>query len=62
MNDNPASGEPPTRVDAERAFLGLLREHDLPEPDEIRDHDDGGILCLWHEPKLAVIIGLEPAR
>jgi hypothetical protein len=27
---------------------GLLREHDLPEPDEILDHEEGGIVCLWH--------------
>ena len=38
----------------------LLREHDLPEPDEILDHEDGGIVCLWHEPKLAIVVDLEP--
>ena len=44
------SGEQP----AHRA----LREHDLPEPDEILDHEDG-IVCLWHEPKVAIIVELE---
>ena len=38
----------------------LLREHDLPEPDEILDHDDGGIVCLWHEPKVAIVVAMEP--
>jgi hypothetical protein len=37
----------------------LLREHDLPEPDDILDHEDG-IMCLWHEPKVAIIVELEP--
>jgi hypothetical protein len=37
----------------------LLDEHDLPQPDEIQAHQDGGILCLWHEPKIAVIIDLD---
>jgi hypothetical protein len=62
MNDDPASGDPPTRAEAARAFLGLLREHDLPEPEEILDHEDGGILCLWHEQKLAVVIDVEQGR
>ena len=38
----------------------LLQEHDLPEPDEILDHEDGGIVCLWHEPKVAIVVDLEP--
>jgi hypothetical protein len=37
----------------------LLRDHELPEPDEIRDHEDGGIVCLWHEPKVAVVVDLD---
>jgi hypothetical protein len=37
----------------------LLRDHALPEPDEIRDHEDGGIVCLWHEAKVAVVVDLE---
>jgi len=50
----------PSREGAERDFRRLLREHSLPEPDEVRPHEDGGILCLWHEEKLAVIVDLEP--
>jgi hypothetical protein len=45
---------------AERAMRCLLREHELPEPDEILDHEDGGIVCLWHEPKVAIVVDLEP--
>ena len=55
----PANGGP-GREEAERAMRALLREHDLPEPDEILDHDEGGIVCLWHEPKVAIVVDLEP--
>jgi hypothetical protein len=58
-DDTPQAG--PSRDDAERAVLRLLRANDLPEPDEIRDHEDGGIVCLWHHSKVAVIVDLEPA-
>jgi hypothetical protein len=51
----------PTREQAERAMRQLLADHDLPEPDEILDHEDGGIVCLWHEPKVAVVVDLEPS-
>jgi hypothetical protein len=34
----------------------LLTEASLPQPDEVHPHEDGGIVCLWYEPKLAVII------
>ena len=47
------------RDEAERAMRRLLREHDLPEPDDILDHEDG-IVCLWHEPRVAIIVELEP--
>lgn len=47
------------RDEAERAMRRLLREHDLPEPDEILDHEDGGIVCLWHESKVMVVVDLE---
>jgi hypothetical protein len=50
----------PSREQAERAMRQLLADHDLPEPDEILDHEDGGIVCLWHEPKVAVVVDLEP--
>ena len=49
----------PTRNDAEAAMRRLLRENSLPEPDEVLPHEDGGILCLWHEPKVAVVIDLD---
>jgi hypothetical protein len=49
----------PGRDEAERAMRCLLREHELPAPDEILDHEDGGIVCLWHEPKLAIVVDLE---
>ena len=54
------SQDEPTREQAERAMRQLLADHDLPEPDEILDHEDGGIVCLWHEPKVAVVVDLEP--
>ena len=48
------------RDEAERAMRRLLREHELPEPDEILDHEDGGIVCLWHGPKVAIVVDPEP--
>jgi hypothetical protein len=48
------------RDEAERAMRRLLREHDVPEPDEVLDHEEGGIVCLWHEPKVAIVVDLEP--
>lgn len=40
-----------------KRLLGqLLKDNDLPEPDEILDHDDGGIVCLWHMARVAVIV------
>ncbi len=52
---------PPTRDDAEAAMRRLLSENSLPQPDEVLPHEDGGIRCLWHEPKVAVIIDLDEA-
>ena len=54
------STEPRTREGAERVMRRLLAENDRPEPDEIRDHEGGGIVCLWHGPKVAVVVDLEP--
>jgi hypothetical protein len=34
----------------------LLKEASLPQPDEVLPHEDGGIVCLWNEPKVAVVI------
>lgn len=60
MSGEELSQEQAGRDEAERAMRRLLREHDLPEPDEILDHEDGGIVCLWHEPKVAIVVDLEP--
>jgi hypothetical protein len=48
------------RDETERAMRRLLREHELPEPDEILDHEGGGIVCLWHGPKVAIVVDPEP--
>ncbi len=42
--------------DPEATLRRLLRENSLPQPDEVLPEEDGGILCLWHEQKVAVII------
>jgi hypothetical protein len=60
MSGEQLSQEHAGRDEAERAMRRLLREHDLPQPDEILDHEDGGIVCLWHEPKVAIVVDLEP--
>jgi hypothetical protein len=59
MSGEQLSEERAGRDEAERAMRRLLREHDLPEPDEILDHEEGGIVCLWHEPKVAIVVELE---
>jgi hypothetical protein len=43
----------------EASFRRLLEDNDLPEPDEIQPHEDGGIVCLWQTQKLAVVIDPE---
>jgi hypothetical protein len=60
MSGEQLSQERAERDETERAMRRLLREHDLPEPDEILDHDDGGIVCLWHEPKVAIVVDRGP--
>jgi hypothetical protein len=60
MSGGELSEERAARDQAERAMRRLLREHELPEPDEILDHEDGGIVCLWHGPKVAIVVDLEP--
>ena len=37
----------------------LLQDNDLPQPDEVMPHEDGGILLLWHESKTAVVIDVD---
>ena len=34
----------------------LLERGDLPQPDEILPHESGGIVCLWHDQKVAIIV------
>jgi hypothetical protein len=60
MSGEQLSQERAGRDEAERAMRRLLRDHDLPEPDEILDHEEGGIVCLWHGPKVAIVVDLEP--
>lgn len=51
----------PGRDEAQAATRRLLSEASLPQqPDEVLPHEDGGIVCLWHEQKVAVII--DPAE
>ena len=38
------------------ALLRLLGEHDLPLPDALLHEDDGSVVALWHDRRLAVVI------
>jgi hypothetical protein len=49
-----------TRDEMETAMRRLLEDGDLQQPDEILPHPDGGIVCLWHEQQLAVIVDPDP--
>jgi hypothetical protein len=51
-----------SRARAEHRFRQLLHDADLRQPDEVQPHEDGGIVCLSHEEKLAVVIDLEPVE
>jgi hypothetical protein len=45
---------------AAETFLTLVREADLPEPDEwVFDDVNWEVLFLWHEQKVAVIVELD---
>ena len=59
MSEEQLSEVQARRDEVERGMRCLLHEHELPEPDEILDHEDGGIVCLWHEPKVAIVVDLE---
>lgn len=41
-------------------MLQLLKANELPEPDEIVDGYDGSIVCLWHGPRVAVVVDPSP--
>lgn len=45
-----------TREKMETAMRELLYDGGLQQPDEILPHADGGIVCLWHEQNLAVVV------
>jgi hypothetical protein len=51
---------PPTsqHLAAERSFRELLADNDLPPPDEVQ-YDEGSVVFLWRENKLAVVIDLD---
>jgi hypothetical protein len=34
----------------------LLASHGVPCPDEIYPRDDGELVCIWHEPRVALVI------
>jgi hypothetical protein len=48
--------EAPDRLDMEVAMRDLLERGELPQPDEVLPHENGGIVCLWHEQKVAIIV------
>ena len=52
----------PSREGAEHNFRQFLRDHGFRQPDEVQPHEDGGILCLWHTEKFAVVVDLEPVE
>ena len=47
-------------TELERALRRLLADRDLPQPDEVAHREDGSILALWHDRRLAVVV--EPER
>lgn len=53
----------PDREQMKAAMHKLLDDGGLEQPDLILPHEDGGIVCLWHEQMLAVVVDpdeLEP--
>jgi hypothetical protein len=47
------------KIAAEVKVRELLREQDVPPPDEI-EYGHQCIRLLWHEPKVALVVDLEP--
>jgi hypothetical protein len=39
----------------------LLASHGVPTPDEIYPRDDGELVCIWHEPRVALVIAEDEA-
>jgi len=55
----------PERELMEAAMRDLLERGGLEQPDLVLPHEDGGIVCLWHERMLAIVVDPdepEPAR
>ena len=53
----------PEREEMEAAMRQMLELGGLAQPDLVLPHEDGGIVCLWHEQRLAVVVDpdeLEP--
>lgn len=40
----------------EEALRRLLAASELPPPDEVAHRDDGTLLALWHDRKVAVVV------
>jgi hypothetical protein len=40
----------------EVAMRDLCARAELPQPDEVLPHEDGGIVCLWHDEKVAIVV------
>ena len=51
----------PSRADIEAAMRTLLSDNELPEPDEILPHEGGGIVCLWHQQRVAIVVDPDEA-
>jgi hypothetical protein len=43
------------------ALMRLLADHDLPLPDDLLHEEDGSVVALWHDRKLAVVVEPGPA-
>ncbi len=46
----------PTTDEMEEALRRLLTNADLPLPDAVEHRDDGSIVALWHDERLAVVV------
>ncbi|MEA2146258.1 MAG: hypothetical protein QOG59_1845 [Solirubrobacteraceae bacterium] len=47
------------KIAAEVKVRELLKQQDVPPPDEI-EYGHACIRLLWHEPKVALVVDLEP--
>ena len=51
-------GPMPTHEEVEARFRQLLRDANLPEPDDAA-REPGSVTFYWHGPKVAVIVDLD---